>query len=260
MRHEYKTAHGVSIKELRAACQATAPDPERETWVGWFARRFAIYFTKLFLYTPITPNQITVISTAVFFAGIGLYFIDDIAVRVVGALLVFFSVVIDGCDGEVARFRKAGSPVGGGYVEPVSHDIQYGLAFLLLAIALFIHSANPWIIVVGAFAGIVKLSTRLLELRFWKVRNQELSDAPKAKQSAQARAPWYRRALSWLKRNIFASAALPLPLLLFTLFDRVDLFILLFALGFGLAWLYTFAKHVVNITKGRLIAAAPEVE
>ncbi|MBU1621985.1 MAG: hypothetical protein KJ597_00255, partial [Nanoarchaeota archaeon] len=75
-----------SIKELRKICQKRSylydkkreentSKPVEEYFYDQFLRLVSIYITKLFLYTSITSNQVTIISMIVgIFAGIAFSF------------------------------------------------------------------------------------------------------------------------------------------------------------------------------------------
>lgn len=238
------SARGVRIREMRARCQATAPAPERETFTGKRARFFSIYFTKLFLFTAITPNQITVLSVLVFFSGVSLFLLGGRWPGVAGALLVFFATVLDGCDGEVARFRQTRNPAGALYVEPVSHDIQYGLMFLPLGIAATVQTGS-WVPLSFAFlAGASKLMTRLLENRWWfmtrpTISQEEIRDL---RQSYLQRSP-LRRLVSWTKRNLFTSNGLIVPLLLAAATNRLEWYLYFYGVTFPLLWVLVFVRQ-----------------
>ncbi len=71
--------------------------------------------TFLLLKTSITPNQITTISLT---AGLcaGLFFSQgQYAAAIFGSLLYQFAIVLDNCDGEVARAKNMKSRFGGWY-------------------------------------------------------------------------------------------------------------------------------------------------
>ncbi|MDQ7815024.1 MAG: CDP-alcohol phosphatidyltransferase family protein [Patescibacteria group bacterium] len=246
-----ESAKGISIKELRARCQATAPAPERETFTGKKARFFSIYFTKLFLYTSITPNQITALSVLVFFLGVGLFLFQSRELSILGACLVFFATVLDGCDGEVARFRRIRSIVGGTYAEPISHDIQYGLMFLPLGLAASVFVGELWPMVVAFAASVGKLLTRLAEIRHWQLLHPRgVSDEERvaSRQSLTQRSS-ARRFISWLKRNIFSSNGVILPLLLAAIFDKVHWYVAFYGVGYFVLWVLVFWRQLRQIKK-----------
>lgn len=94
---------------------APAKPPEVEEWVDERIHRpLARRVVALLLHTPITPNQVTLLSGLVGVAGglvTGLA-ADWPAGRLVGAALLFAAVVLDCCDGQLARARKISSTYG----------------------------------------------------------------------------------------------------------------------------------------------------
>ncbi|MEK7560780.1 MAG: CDP-alcohol phosphatidyltransferase family protein [Patescibacteria group bacterium] len=244
----------MRIKELRALCQSTAPAPENEAVMGRFCRVFSIYTTAAFLKTRITPNQITAISVGFFFLGLVMLFNGSYTVRVIGAITAIFSVILDGSDGEVARFRKSKRVSGGVYAEPVSHDIQYGLGFFLIGIALWSHTGYASYIILGSYASIIKLLYRFLETRFWYgFVHETLSREDIARERyAHKKKPLHIRAAYWINKNIYTSAALVGPLFVFTAINRLDLFLWIYAVGFTAFFLLLFVKQTRRIARERL--------
>ena len=245
----------LTIRELRLRCQSTAAAPERETVNGRrVVRRCSIHVTRLLLKTSLTPNQITVLSVVVFFFGLGFFFFNTFWWDVVGALTVFFNGVLDACDGEVARFRKMKSPIGGAYAEPVSHDIQYGLMFLPLGFAAYARTGLLWILLLAIFASVFKLMTRLLELRYWHLlRPVALAQA----EIAEIRTAYFqksrgRRFLHWVKRNTFTSSGMVPPLLFVVLIHHIEYYVILYGISFVLLWALVFVRQVRGLKTANL--------
>lgn len=78
-----------------------------------FDRHISLAVTRLLLDTPVTPNLMTLASTAVGLAGAGLLAAGSYRAGLAGALLVWLHSTLDGCDGELARLRFQESPLGG---------------------------------------------------------------------------------------------------------------------------------------------------
>ena len=70
-------------------------------------------FTLLFLKTPITPNQVTSLSLAFGILSGFLFSKGDYHFSVLGALAFQIAVVLDNCDGEIARSKNLKSVFGG---------------------------------------------------------------------------------------------------------------------------------------------------
>lgn len=245
-----KKINKYSIRELRDICQATAPNPARETKVGRFARIFSIYFTKLFLYTPITPNQITALSVIIFFSGIFIFLFNDYYLNIIGSLVVFFSIIVDGCDGETARFRKQTSVVGGMYAEPASHDVQYGFMFPIIAVGLVSSGYSPIYYLIAAIASITKLLYRLLEKNYLFAFSSNLVDKEinKIKQGYKKK-KWFIRLVYWIDKNFFGSTGIFLMLFIFSIANRIDLCLWFFAIGYTMLWIALFIKQIHQINK-----------
>ncbi len=252
MKKERKPVKEYTHNELRNICQMTATR-SRESIVGLFSRMFSIQVTKVLLRTKITPNQITVLSVFIYFAGIGLFAFNQYWYNLAGCALIFLSIVFDGCDGEVARFRQSGGKIGGLYVEPVSHDIQYGISFLIIAIFLFQAGTNPWILVVGAIAGITKLLYRLLRQNFWlAIYVKQTEQETIKKRDSYHKQSTAMKLFNWANKNLFSSTAVFLIFFIASLADRVDLAIWYFAIGYTVLWLLLFAKQIYKINKNNI--------
>lgn len=244
----------LPISELRTRCQTNAPEAGRDPLLGHTIRFFSIYFTKyVFLPLRLTPNQITVISVLVFFFGLGMYLFNDIRVQILGSFLIWFSVVLDGCDGEMARLKGNPSKAGSIYTEPVSHDIMYAVLFVPISVNLWLGGFPEWILLVGWLAATTKLLQRLLLVRFDKVRKQQ--------QSAQATDTEGDPALDFnpnvslphkfyrfVNRNFFSSVGLVLPLTFAAVLQHLEWFLYSFAIFFCTTTALHFISQVRYIT------------
>jgi len=237
-----------SIRELRVLCQATAPNPAKESVVGKFSRIFSIYFTRLFIPTFITPNHINILVVVVYYLGFFLFFIDSYIANIAGSLIVFFSIILDGCDGELARYRHVKDDVAAAYNEPVSHDIQYGLSFIIFAFALYLNGSPAFVLVLGALAGIAKLEYRLLQIRFSilpidKHTSESGLTIGKNKKQYLIRSS-LKSILSWINKNFLSSTGVFLILFISSLANKTELFLWFFAIGYIAAWVALFIRQL----------------
>lgn len=251
----------LTIRELRLRCQSTAAAPERETFNGKrLVRRASIHVTRVLLGTPLTPNWITIISVVVFFIGLGFFFVGNFWWDLAGAFTVFFNGVLDACDGEIARFRKTRSVIGGAYAEPVSHDIQYGLMFLPLGFAAFLRTGSVLVLLAAFCASTFKLMTRLLDQRYWHLmRPVALTDTEvKDIRTSYFQKSRGRRFLHWVKRNTFTSSGMVLPLFLVVLLGHIEYYVLFYGVSFTLLWAMVFIKQLRGLGKAELQATQTE--
>jgi len=88
----------------------------RKTSDSWVARnvdrRVSLWLTRRLVDWPITPNQITLASTAIGLLGAILLGVGTYLSQLLGAALLTSSIIIDGCDGEVARIKFMESEFG----------------------------------------------------------------------------------------------------------------------------------------------------
>jgi len=122
-----------SIPELRKICQ-TPESALHDTFYGRiFGRRFSIYFTKLFLYLPVSGNQITLFWCLLDLIAAILFCFSNYYFSIIGAILVQIAFILDGTDGEVSRYRGTCSKKGE-YLDLICHNISYPLLFIGIAI------------------------------------------------------------------------------------------------------------------------------
>lgn len=217
--------------------------------MGRFNRVFSIYLTWIFIRLPFTPNQITIFGTAIYLFGAGLFLKHQFAWNLTGVLLIVLSFLIDAVDGELARYRKmvTGGGVGGVYVEPVSHDVQYGWVFLPIGLGSFWETGLVWPLVAAFAATSSKLLFRLLEfrynvlLRFWAERKGETYGLVPSPQTTPKTLQYF------VFRNFFTGTGLTMMLLIAVIIRRVDLFLYFYGASFFLLWLILFTKQTIRI-------------
>lgn len=220
----------ISIRDLREQLQKTAPEGGHETFVGRTVRFFSIYITRVLIATPITPSMINVLSVIVFLTGISLFVFPDKNIQLMGVAVVYLSIVFDACDGELARWRKLTGPFGSAFAEPFSHDVQYAFLFIPFSVGVYLASQDITIIAAGFAGTIAKLLTRFLQVRvdgLMSLYTAVAVESPVPKKRS------FTRWLFWIiNRNILSSVGMVVPMLIFTLFGRIDLFVWVYALGF----------------------------
>jgi phosphatidylglycerophosphate synthase len=181
---------------------------------------------------------------------------SEFAWQLIGVGIMFISIILDGCDGEVARYKKMGSPAGVLYVEPVSHDIQYAFIFPLLGLGLYLADKSWIFIVTGFIAGMAKLLFRLLEMRFWTLkhghdRNSTDGDIDAFRQNFYKKNSLVRL-VYWFNKNIFSSTGVFTLILIAVLIQKIDWYVYLYAIGYVLLWLALFAKQTFAIMRKRV--------
>lgn len=100
-----------------------------------FNRRISIPISRQLIKTPITPNAVTFIVLAVSVAA-GIFFArGGYWNMVAGALLSVWASILDGCDGEVARFKLQSSKFGC-WLDTICDYLYYLMTFCGIALGL----------------------------------------------------------------------------------------------------------------------------
>jgi len=226
-----------SIKELRDICQGRGPASVTQTFVGKTNRIFSIYLTKYLVKTKITPNQVTSLGTTIFLIGTVLYAFGEFELAVAGFILIVLNGILDACDGELYRLRGYTEGYGSSYVEPLSHDIMYGLMFLPISYGAFIATGEPLLLFTGAVAVAAKLLYRLLDMRFYFGVLKKLEEEKYGgtnKEIEFNRQSVLKRWMYIIYRHTATSTGLIIPLFLATVFWQLNLFVLFYAALYSL--------------------------
>ncbi len=242
----------MTIKELRAICQGSSKSPSlaSQTLWGRLNRIVSIYLTAIFIHLPFTPNQITVFGTAVFLIGCGLFAFGAYTLNLIGWACIALSFLLDAVDGELARYRNVMKKydVGGVYVEPVSHDVQYGFMMLPIGFGAYLthHSILP--LIAAFLATTTKLLFRLLEFRLQAV----MRHIDEVRGTTYGWSRGFKTPHTWsyfIYRNTFVITGM-IPLLLLAVVARhVDYFVYFYGVSLPLLWLFIFRRHLKRIWK-----------
>lgn len=158
------------VKELRKICQ-TPESALHDSWYGTnFVRRVSIYLTKFFLYTPITGNQVTVLWCIIGITAGILFSVGNYRYSIIGALLLQLLYVLDGTDGEVARYKGTCS-LKGEYIDQLCHNIAYPSIFIGISFGVYVNFHSIWAFIFGFSASIFILQMWLVELERFKIFN-----------------------------------------------------------------------------------------
>ena len=122
-------------------------------------RPISIRISNLFAKTPITPNQVTMLSFFIALISAFLFGLGYRAALIFGGISAQISSIIDGCDGEVARIKGMSSPFGA-YLDSVLDRWADGLIIFGMAFGYSIlHSSiSIWPIALLALLGSISVS------------------------------------------------------------------------------------------------------
>jgi energy-converting hydrogenase Eha subunit C len=145
----------------------------------WFLEPIQAYFSYALIRLGLNSIQVTVLWFMVALAGYAVNCIGTPMAFIGGAVLLYLKTILDGCDGEVARFHKQfvseeedlTTFINGIYLDKVFHIIEKPLWGISLAFGLYVCFGEPWI-----FAG--GLSVALFHV-FCRHNSAMLADIPR---------------------------------------------------------------------------------
>lgn len=137
----------------------------------YVGRKLTYWMTIPLLYTNITPNTVTWISIYCLLASFGvLCFAETLPFIIIGWALFFLWSLLDGVDGNIARYKRQFSKLGdlydtmGGYLSMALIYLGFGItAFRTGGIVEdYISIDAEWYIVFGALSSIFSIFPRLM--------------------------------------------------------------------------------------------------
>lgn len=143
-----------TVRELRRLVKKR----ERPRFTAmWFLEPIQVYFSYVLIRLGLSSIHVTVLWLLVALAGYAVTAIGTPLAFIGGALLLYLKTILDGSDGEVARYRKQfvsqeedlESFIHGVYLDKVFHIIEKPLWGLSLAFGLYRMTGEPWIFAAG---------------------------------------------------------------------------------------------------------------
>ncbi|MBW2976322.1 hypothetical protein KY347_02645 [Candidatus Woesearchaeota archaeon] len=135
------------IKELRKICYKGVTK-KRPLYMELFTMKISVYVTKLFLYTPIHADQVSILMLLLMLFGSGMMAFGSVWTMFAGITLIHFTVVLDNVNGEVARYYKEGSLIGS-FLEEVYHVLSIPFIFFSFGFGIFMHTGIKAAIISG---------------------------------------------------------------------------------------------------------------
>ena len=139
--------------------------------INWFTEHVARPPAAVVVYaikgTRITPNQVTFLSAAIAAGACALFAVwPGWAGAIVAALVLEFSFVLDCADGQLARLRKAASPVGH-LLDFLMDELKAMLLFGCVSVRLWQEMHDERLLVVGV-AGLFCLASGIALTSFMR--------------------------------------------------------------------------------------------
>src|SRR6059036_1099538 len=185
-----------------------------------FNRRCSRWITRWLLRTPLTPNGVTVLATAVGVLASVAFGVGGYAGGVIGAILFQLSTILDCCDGEVARLKFMESAFGE-QLDVVLDNVVHIALYAGIAWASYEDNWGPVALLLGGFAMLGNVAAFLVVKQATRMR--------------KGLDPERRRYVESLL-NSLVSRDFSVLILAFALVGHVDWFLPLAAIGSNIFW------------------------
>ena len=171
-----------SITELKRICQKGSN--EQFLYFKYLIRPISIYFTKLVLLFRISANTITYFGIFIVLSGSFLLTFDDKYIRMIAGIMLFFFTLLDGVDGEVARYHRykgvKSNEYLGKYHDAFAHMVSYNIALFSLGLGIYLITGQLLYLILGYVACMAR--TRLPHIASYNVIVESLSEVGIAKE------------------------------------------------------------------------------
>ncbi len=184
--------------------------------------------TRLFLKTPLTPNQITFLSLLIGLSSAGCFYQGSFFSGIAGALLLLLSAWVDCTDGEIARLKFMETPWGAQF-DIYSDNIVHFSVFFSIGMGLFFATGSALYILCGGLAVFGSLVAFMILSGTIVKKKQE---------AGQGKTSTTNLADQMANRDFIYF------LLVMACIERLDIFIILTAVGSNI-----FATYLLYITQ-----------
>jgi phosphatidylglycerophosphate synthase len=215
---------------------------------GIFARAnrtISIPISRLIIPFPITPNMVSLFTLGVSFAAGAFLALGGYWNMLTGAILSWFSSVLDGCDGEVARLKLQESDFGC-WLETICDNLYYLFIFAGLTIGLVRSSGNRnyllWggLLLLGAVASAVVTGLQRHQLSSGQPERYLLEWHEKADRRSSNPLLYLGRNTEFIIRRCF----LPYVILFFALFGIMNWFLIGATVGANIVWIVALYSYL----------------
>jgi phosphatidylglycerophosphate synthase len=233
--------------EIAAIYRASKKKRDINWFTEWIARPPAAVVVYVLARTPITPNQVTFLSTVVAAAAAAMLAVLPGYAWLVAAAAVFeLSFVLDCADGMLARLRKIASPLGH-LLDFLMDELKAMFVFGCVAIRLWQETGDERLLLVG-LGGLFCLAAGLSLTSF--MRRPEYGAKPPTEDGQPAEVGGRRGpigaaigALEWAARVV---VHYPQYIWICALVDRIDIYFWAYAgvnvLYLGMSMLQIFVR------------------
>jgi len=196
------------------------------------SRPVSRFLTRILINTPLTPNQITLMSF--FFGLISAFLFSQVgyANGVIAAILLVISTWIDGVDGEIARVKFMETDIGK-KLDIYCDNIIHFLVFTAIGCGIYLKTGEVIFLYLGTWAGLGSL------LSFFLLSPMLLEKRSLGKQVFHISEP--ELAEKFANRDFIHF------LLLVSLIDQLEVFIMIAAVGSNIFAVYLLYSRIIKL-------------
>ena len=232
------------IKEIEALNKDKI---SKEKYLPKIYRKIAIYCVKILLYTPITPNQISIFGISLIFIAAIFFARGDFWVSMACVFLLYLSEICDYIDGTLARCKKMVTKLQGNLLESFGHEPLTALIVIGIAFGVYTNTNNINYLFLGIFGGV----SQLLTIYTLKSRDYLLLKHAKKVLSSDTAKTFIKTKMEKIILNIFV---VPLVyyreiILIVILFNKLDWLTIFYGIFLPIRSLLFFVWTYLNFKK-----------
>ena len=237
------------IREMREIC---IPEEISYHGINRLYRDMGFLFTRMFLRTKITPNQITWIWGALAFIFCLFFLFDDPWLHIAGAVGWMMTHALDHTDGHVARYKQMFSKAGA-FLDGVIHLATWALLFICIGFGRYFVSGDISDVVFGVMAGLFMSLILALNYLYQTVAGERPADAGIGKTSERK----FRLVINLSPLSTMNVYPVILAVTIFDMIFSVQLLwmtsllsvaLLCYGIGFALMFLWTAGRFCRNVS------------
>ncbi len=161
--------------------------------VRTFLRDAALPMTWLLLHTPVTANQITLISLLIGLAGVCFMALPGPGLFLLGAVFLQLWYYLDHVDGQIARYRGTAC-LSGRFFDFITHHLIHGVLFFGLGFYVYGETQSVFFLVLGFIVSVSMMMFNLIHDTKYKTFFEKLEKMDTVYVRRDAAAPTAERA------------------------------------------------------------------
>lgn len=218
--------------------------------VRHFYRKVSFYFSALAYKIGLTANQVSFLGTLLAYVSAVLFLFPSKAAWIVGAVLTALWLVSDCVDGNLARC--VGKQPYGEFIDAVGSYTIVALILPAVGFAAYnggsiVLNQNAWVVLLGGLGGLADALTRLYYQKYLNEKNAlEGSESNNNESKGEGKMAKLNAIYMRMSKEIGISGVMIPFLIVATVFNWLDVFVVFYFLFYGANYLAAFAVLLRN--------------